>query len=105
MSAPKAKGSGKGGSSSKGSGGAAKQQPTAQPRPRPTPRVHNGQPANGKHVPSNVPGHPGPMDYSGAVGSNVTGIPGPDRESGQVLSAPPWEAAYPTPGLEQAPMY
>ncbi|MGH3436854.1 MAG: hypothetical protein ACRDRN_10360 [Sciscionella sp.] len=77
----------------------------AKPRPKPTPMVHNGQPPNGKHVPSAVPGHPGPFDYSGAVGSNVTSVPGPDLESGQVLSAPPWQAAYPTPGLEQAPMY
>ncbi len=99
MSTPKAKGSSSNSSKSKSTGGAAK------PRPKPTPVVHNGQPANGKHVPSTAAGHPGPFDYSGAVGSNVTSVPGPDRESGQVLSAPPWEAAYPTPGMEQAPMY
>lgn len=87
------------------SGANTKQQQATKPRPKPMPMVHNGQPANGKHVPSNVPGHPGPMDYSGAVGSNVTAIPGPDRESPQVLSGAPWEAAYPTPGMEQAPMY
>lgn len=78
--------------------------PMTSERPAPHPVRAGGQPTDGKHVASNVPGHV-VHDNSRNVGSNITPAPGPDRESGQVLSAPPWAAAYPTPGMEQAPMY
>lgn len=78
--------------------------PRTSEKPQPTPMRHGGQPANGKHVPSNVPGHNGPYDCSADVGSNVTRKPGADMDSGDVLAAPPWSAAYPTSGLTQDPM-
>lgn len=85
-----------------------RKQPMAGPRtkvkPDPQPVKPGGQPPNGKHVPSNVPSvmvH----DNSRNVGSNITCAPGPAMDSDEVLSAPPWAAAYPTPGIEQAPMY
>lgn len=75
--------------------------PASTPR-KPTPPTMGSQPANGKHVPSNVPGHQ-VYDCSGAVGSNVVSSGG-KKASAQVLSAPPMSAEYPTPGIDQSAM-
>lgn len=60
---------------------------TSKPKPPPQP-AHKAQPAGGKHVPSNVPGHQ-VYDFSGAVGSNVVSRGG-KAASDEVLDAPPW---------------
>lgn len=79
--------------------------PRTRVKPQPQPVNGGGQPANGKHVPSNVPGQM-VHDNTRSVGSNITCKPGTDMDSGSdVLAAPPWAAAYPTPGIDQDPMY
>jgi hypothetical protein len=69
------------------------------PTTPPPPVVHNhgGQPAGGKHVPTNVPGAAGPMDNSAAVGSNIEPSPGSmPAAAPAVLDTPPWQAEAPT---------
>lgn len=63
----------------------------------PTPAVtnHGGQPAGGKHVPTNVPNAPGPMDNSAAVGSNIDPGPGTGA-SPAILDTPPWQDMGPS---------
>lgn len=79
--------------------------PPTRPNPNPQPMRHNGRPAGGKHVPSNVPGA-GAYDCSGAVGSNVTPATGVSDavESDQVLNAPPWQVVNPNSAQWMPPL-
>jgi hypothetical protein len=53
-----------------------------------------GKPANGRHVPSSIPGG-GASDYSNAVGSNVTPAKGVKASaSPEVMDAPPQLPPY-----------
>lgn len=90
---------------------APKKQPTtvpgkAQVRPQPTPMRHGGQPANGKHVPSNVPGHAGPFDSSQGIGSNIAPMAGgANAASPDVLDASPGYGNYPDASMDAQPGY
>lgn len=80
---------------------------------KPVPKLQNGRPAGGKHVPSSVPGA-GAYDARGTVnrhiagmgatGSNVTPAKGPRRQSQEVLEAPPWQATNPNAAQWMPPL-
>lgn len=78
----------------------------SQVRQQPTPMRHGGQPAGGKHVPSNVAGHAGPFDSSQGIGSNIAPMAGgASAASPEVLEASPGYSTYPDAQMDAAPGY